>query len=170
MAVDYLRAALGVIADEVKRSPLAPGGVVCCLSAMAKERLQEFRGLLASRPGGGRSSDARVGESAFDTCYGVIVQLEIFFLSALPVKDIWFVPYFPIPGFGLFLSVFLRGVPRPLENQFTPLAVVLRRIGPADGIVFVRGPRNPTGTIGLGLGGQRLGHKTDFDERFRMRV
>src|SRR6516225_7613469 len=108
MAVDYLRAALGVIADEVKRSPLASGGVVRALSAMAKEGLQEFRGLFACRPRGGRSTDARVWESAFDTCYGVVVQLEILFLGSLPVKDIWFVPYFPIPGFGLFLTVFFR--------------------------------------------------------------
>jgi hypothetical protein len=77
VAVGYLRAALRVIADEVKRRAFGSGGVVRSLGAMAEKRFQESRRLLARRPGGGRTSHAGVWKSAFDSGYGVVVQLEI---------------------------------------------------------------------------------------------
>src|SRR5437762_13568725 len=74
---------------------------------------------------------------------GIIVQLAKFFRRSAPITDVRLVPDLPIPRFHFSASVFLEAVFRPLEDEFGPLLVILRRISPTGVNLVVSRPRRP---------------------------
>src|SRR2546428_2780207 len=84
----------------------------------------------ATAAGGVRTADLRRGQGAPHGVDSVVVQLAKFFGRPAPVADVRLVPDLPIPGLNLSAAVFIDAVFCPLEDEFRPLLVILRRISP----------------------------------------
>ena len=68
---------------------------------------------------------------------GYVIQgVELFGRSA-PVEDVWFVPEFPVPGLDFRLSISFDAVPDHLEDELTPLRIVIRRQAPKRSFIWL---------------------------------
>jgi hypothetical protein len=170
MTIHHGRPAFGVIGDEVERRARSAGCGVAAVIAVLQELAQERRGLRARWTRAGRSADSRRRKRALHRRSRVVVQLVVLFRSSVPIRDIGFVPDFPIPGRHLVLPVLLHAVLHPLVNQLAPFAVILGRVRPSDGVIPVRGAGNPGRAIRLRLRRERLRHEADLDERLSARL
>jgi hypothetical protein len=124
------------------------------LEEIAEERILSACRVRTAHPGRGQGAAHRV--------HGVVVELVEFFGSSFPVADVGLVPDLPVPLLDFGVAVLLDGVLDPLVDELGPLAVVLRRIGPAGVDVVVGQARTPLVLVRLRLGGERLGHETDL--------
>src|SRR5580658_9047267 len=137
-------------------------GEIFLVCAMIEKGAQKICGVWICRPGGVGSADAGLGKRAQRSFYGDVVEFEIFFARTFPVSNVGFIPYFPQPGLYFGVAVALAQMVNELENQFGPLLIILRRVGPS-GVDFAS-PRKIV-TIRFGMRGKRLGHESDFDQR-----
>src|SRR6267378_8220846 len=117
--------------DEIKLRAGFSGHLVSLVRAMIEKNAQEFSSLRRSRAGGIRAADARFGKRSQNGIGRVVVEFEEFLGSALPVSDIGFIPDFPQPGFYFRVAIALAKMLNKLKNDFRPLLIVLRRVGPA---------------------------------------
>ena len=159
MAVDELRAALGVVADEVEWSACGSGGGVDAVGAVLQKLAQEGLGMVADAGGLG-ASDLGGREGAADGIGGEVVEAIVFSGCAVPVADVGLVPHFPEPVGGL-AAVAIAQVGGVGEDQLRPLSFVLGRVGPAGKDVAL----GEGVAVGLGMSGKGLRHETDFDQR-----
>ena len=79
----------------------------------------------------------------------------------MPVADVRLIPDFPIPPGDFGFTRTGDAVQSQLIDQFTPLGIILRRIGPAHE-KFVLGP---VMAIRVRMRGKGLRHEADFDKR-----
>ena len=170
MTIHHGGPAFGVISDEVERSARSAGCGVGAVIAVLQELAQERRGLRARWTRAGRPADFRRWKRALHGRSRVVVQLVVLFRSSVPIRDVGFVPDFPIPGLHLVLPVLLHAVLHPLVDQLAPFVVILGRIRPSDGVIPVCGAGNPGRVIRLRLRRERLRHEADLDERLRARL
>ena len=108
MAIHYCGPALCVIGDEVEGRAAA--------IAMFQELAQKRRSLRARRTRAGRPADLRRWQGALHGRRRVVVELVVLFRTSVPIRDIGFVPDFPIPGLHLPLPVLIDAVPDPLVD------------------------------------------------------
>src|SRR5467141_1546904 len=112
--------------DEVQSRTGLSSRVVSLVRAMIEKNAQEFSCLRRSR-----AAHASFWKRSQNGIGRVVVEFEEFLGSALPVSDIGFIPDFPQPGFYFRVAVALAKMPNKLKNDFRPLLIVLRRVGPA---------------------------------------
>ena len=163
MAFYELRVALGVVADEVERRACAAGCGIHAVSAVLKKLAQEHFGAVADAGDFG-TSDAGLGQDLANGGRGQVVEAIVLGRGAVPVADIGLVPHLPQPGCSL-VAVAVAQVGRVGLNQPRPTGLVLGRIRPA-GEDFALGEAV---AIRLRVGGERLGHEADLDQRTDMR-
>ena len=144
-----------------RREPDLSSHVVWLMSAVVEERAQKFRRLGIGWAGAVRAADAGLRQRAQDSIHAEVVQLEIFLRRSLPVVDVGLVPHFPQPGLYFGIAVALTQMMDKLKDDFRPLLIVLRRIGPAG----VDRALGKIVTIRLGMSRQRFRHETDFNQR-----
>src|SRR6185437_13627789 len=166
MPIDYLRAAFRMKADKSERAAGFTRGIVFAARAVFEKGAQKISGTPACRTGRIRTTDPGVRISALDGVGRVVVKLEIFFLRAVPISNIGFVPDFPEPGLESGIAVSLAHMARPLIDQLRPFAVVVGRIRPTrkHGTVW------EIVTIWLGMSRESFGHEADLDQRSNARV
>ncbi len=129
---------------------------------MIEKSAQEFSSLRRCRAGGIRATDASVGEGSQDGICRVVVQLEEFLASALPVSDIGLVPHFPQPGFRFRGAVALAKMTDKLKDKFGPFLIILGRVGPAGENRALR----KTVAVRLRMSRKPFRHESNFHERF----
>src|SRR5262245_25271931 len=110
---------------------------------MLEKIAQEFRGAFAPRACRMRTTNAGSGQGAFDRVNAVVVQLVVLLRRSLPIADIRFVPNLPVPGLDCGPSVLLDAMSNPLVEQFGPLLIIFRWIGPTRKDRTVRLLRRP---------------------------
>src|SRR5258708_32288230 len=147
--------------DEIEARARLSGDEVSLMGAMIEKSAQEFRSLRRCRAGGIRATDASVGEGSQNGICRVVVQLQEFLASALPISDIGLVPHFPQPGFRFRGAVALAKMTDKLKDKFGPFLIILGRVGPAGENRALR----KTVAVRLRMSRERLGHESDFDER-----
>src|SRR5688572_23885715 len=90
------------------------------------------------------------------------MKLAKLFGGSAPIPDIRLVPHFPIPRLHFRAAVLFQAMPRPLENQFPPFFVIVRRISPAGVDLLVARARSPVVLIRLRLYREIFGHEADL--------
>src|SRR6266404_2233786 len=145
--------------DEIELRASFLRDIVTLMGAMIEKTAEEVSSFRIGGAGRIGTADASFGERAQNGIDGVIVQLEEFVLRALPVADIRLVPNFPEPSFYLCVAVSCAKMADKLKNEFSPLLIILWRIGPAG----ENGALRKIVAIRLRMSGKRFGHKSDFD-------
>src|SRR5205814_2196350 len=91
-----------------------------------------------------------------------------------PVADVRLVPDLPIPGLNLSAAIFFDAVFRPLEDEFRPLRVIFRWMGPAGVYFVVARAWRPPVLIRLRPARKILWHETNLHVRphaaFKIRI
>jgi hypothetical protein len=112
--------------------------------------------------GGVRATDACGRQRAAHTLNRVVVQLLKLLGRALPVADVGFVPYLPVPLLHLGPPVPLDAVRHPRAHEIGPTHVVLRRIGPSREDRIVSGGGRPRMPVRFRSGRQVPRHEADL--------
>src|SRR5258707_9349250 len=157
--------ALGMKSDEIQARAGFSGHIISLVRAVIEKNAQEFGSLRIPRSSGIRAAHASFGKRSQYGIDRVIVQLEEFLASALPVSDVRFIPHFPQPGLYFRVAVPLAKMPNKLKNDFRPLLIILRRVSPArkDRALWkIMAGR-------LRVGGNRLLDECNFDQRLYFR-
>ena len=109
MPVNQRGATLGMKRDEVERDRLA----VCCafvVLAMLQKAVEERARFCAGRSRARRSANLRIGQRGSHACDSIVVELEVFLRSAVPIADVRLVPHFEVPGAHLPAAVAINKV------------------------------------------------------------
>src|SRR5271154_479303 len=121
------RLAFGVERHKIRGRTSLSTGVVLPLGDMRHEAIQK-----QTRSSHVRAADASRGQRAPNGINCNIMQSIEFFRCALPVDGkIGLIPDLEIPALHFCVAVALEAVCDPVENEITPLSVILRRIGHA---------------------------------------
>ena len=112
---------------------------------------------LTAITGGIRAADSGRRQRTTHGIDSIVVEFAEFLGRTFPVRDIGFVPYFPIPRRDLGGAVARDAVRDPLINELGPFRVILRRVGPAGVNFAIRKPWAPLMLIGFGLGREGFG-------------